>query len=91
MATGGGVEDGDATELMRMVVMVWCGGLVVKRRWGRDRGVWRRLWWVGRSWPKMGRRRQTEKRRRWERILRGPRPEAHGEVFKDGLGLEETC
>nr|GEW67689.1 hypothetical protein [Tanacetum cinerariifolium] len=56
----------DAAELKRMVVMVWCGGIVVERRWG-DKGVWHRLWWVGRSWPKMRRHRWPEKGMRGER------------------------
>nr|GFB04093.1 hypothetical protein [Tanacetum cinerariifolium] len=65
MAAGGGMEDGDATELMRMVVMVWCGGLVAERRWG-DRGVWRRLWWIGWRW---GGADGQKKGKRGERIL----------------------
>nr|GEV66354.1 hypothetical protein [Tanacetum cinerariifolium] len=62
----------DVAELKRIVVMVWCGGLVVERRWG-DRGVWRRLWWAGRSWPEMGRRRWPEKGMRGERDEMGPK------------------
>nr|GEZ49914.1 hypothetical protein [Tanacetum cinerariifolium]GEZ81489.1 hypothetical protein [Tanacetum cinerariifolium] len=56
----------DAAELMRMVMMVWRGGLVMERKWG-DKGVWRRLWWVGRRWGGTGGRKRSGEGRemRW--------------------------